>query len=56
MNGAATGELAASIINADKITRTIRIGASQNFFLTFMKSQNSFTSDIFASRAVLAMS
>lgn len=46
MKGAATGELAASIMNAESITKTIKIGANQNFFRTFMKSQNSLTSDI----------
>lgn len=46
MKGAATGELAAKIMKADNITSTIKIGASQNFFLTFMKSQNSLTRDM----------
>ncbi len=46
MKGAATGELAASIMNAERITSTISIGASQYFFRTFKKSQNSFTRDI----------
>ena len=46
MNGAATGEAAARMINADNITSTINIGANQNFFRTFKKSQNSPIRDI----------
>ncbi len=46
MNGAATGEAAARMINADNITSTINIGANQNFFLIFKKSQNSPSKDI----------
>ena len=46
MKGAATGELAASMMKAERITSTIKMGASQNFFRTFIKSQNSLTRDI----------
>jgi hypothetical protein len=47
MNGAAAGDKEAKIINPERITRTISMGANQNFFLTFIKSQNSFTNDMF---------
>ena len=41
MNGA-TAEPCAKIINPPNITKTIKIGNNQYFFLTFKNSQNSF--------------
>ncbi len=54
MKGAAAGEREARIINPERITRTIKIGASQNFFLTFIKSQNSFINDMIISSLTLS--
>ena len=36
-----------NIINPPKNSKTTNIGSSQNFFLTFKKSQNSFKNHIF---------
>jgi hypothetical protein len=46
MNGAAAGDSDARTMKAERITSTMSIGANQNFFLTFIKSQNSFINDM----------
>jgi hypothetical protein len=46
MNGAAAGDSDARTMKPERITSTMSIGANQNFFLTFIKSQNSFINDM----------
>ena len=46
MNGA-TAEPCAKIMSALRANRMNMIGASQNFFLVLMNSQNSLTIDVF---------